>query len=108
LLRGFRRLFLNADRHVVFVEFHNAVALRIAYVVREDEAAIEHCVRAQFAPQARSVEDVVTEDQGHGILSDEVASNDERLRQAVRNGLFSIGKFATEIFSVAEQFPEMR
>ena len=77
-------------------------------MVGENEAAIEVGIRAQLAAKARSVEDVVSEDQCDRVLSDEVATDDERLRQTIRNGLFSVGEFTTEVLPVTEQFLEMR
>ena len=85
---GCRRLLLEADRAAVRVELDDAVALGIADLIAEHGRAGLACRRAaQVVGEMRAVEDVVAQRQRHAIGADEIAADDERLRQAVGAGL---------------------
>ena len=60
------RLFLNADRPALAVEFHNTVTLGVLNVVGKDRGArLPHCGMAQFLGEASAVENIVTQYEGY-------------------------------------------
>ncbi|MNP57172.1 hypothetical protein D3C76_1519730 [compost metagenome] len=49
------------------------------------------------------MEDIVSEDQAHGIVANELLANQESLGQAVRRRLLRIAEFDAELAAVAQQ-----
>ena len=61
---------------------------------------------AHHAREALAVEDVVAEDQAHVVTADEIASEDERLGQALGTRLLDIAEADAEVAAVAEETAE--
>ncbi len=124
------RLLLDAEAVAVFVKLGHAVALRVADPVAEDgglggvilrlaegsgffaslrmtrNVPVTGGVCHRFAKQvgeAHTVEDVVAEDQAGAVVADEVLSDEEGLRQAVRRGLLGVGEADAVVRAVAQQ-----
>jgi len=75
--------------------------------VGEHVTTLEVGVLAQGGAQAGAVEDVVAQDQRHGVLADEVGADDEGLRETVRAGLGGIGQGDAPGRAVAEKALEL-
>ena len=84
---GAFRLFLYAEAFPVCIEFCNAIPFRVVDVIAEDGCLVfllcTFYTALQQAAEARPVEDVVAQDQTHGILSDELLAYYESLCQSV-------------------------
>ncbi len=62
----------------------------------------------QLGGEALAVEDVVAERERHALLADEVAADQERLRDALGSRLRLVGEREAELRAVAEQPLEAR
>src|SRR6185312_6154831 len=101
---GMRWLLLEADRPPLLVEFDDAIALRIADLVPEHRRAALTAGRAlQSLGETGAVENVVAERERHVVLPDELAPDDERLRQAVGRRLHGVVDGDAQIPPVAKQ-----
>ena len=79
-----RRLLFEPDRAALAIEFDDAVALRVPDLIPEHGRAVCLGRRAlERLGEPGAVEDVVAERQRHGVVADELAPDDERLRQAI-------------------------
>src|SRR4029077_17192124 len=88
---GMQRLFLYRDGLTGAVELDDAIGLRIAHPIGEDGGAGARPGRLfQDAGQTGAVEDVVAEDERRRPITDELAPDDEGLRQAAGIGLLGI------------------
>ena len=58
--------------------------------------------------KACAMEDIVAEDKADAVVADELAADDEGLRQSVRRWLLGILEPYTQVAAVAEQTPERR
>ena len=67
----------------VVVEFDDAVGLRIGHVVGEDHRALDVRRLPQGGAEPRAMEDVVAEHKGDAVVTDELLTDDECLREAV-------------------------
>jgi hypothetical protein len=104
---GCLRLLLEADGAAVGGELDDAVALRVAHAVGEDGGAALAARRVlQQVGQVVAVEDVVAEREGRALLADEIAADQERLRQAARLRLHGPGEPDAEPRAVAQQAPK--
>jgi hypothetical protein len=88
---GVLGLLLDGDQPPVPVRLAHAVALWIAHLVAEEHATVRAALdpgdpALEQAGEARTVEDVVAEDESSRLLADVVGANQERLRQPVRGG----------------------
>ena len=93
----------------MFVEGHDAVTFGVVHMVGEDGGAGLLCGRiSQQFVEFVAVEDVVTEDKGDAVLTDELFTNDESLRQAIGAGLHGVFKLDTPLAAIAEQLLEAR
>ena len=102
-----RRLLLEAHGAAVGVELDDAVALGVADLIAEHgRAGLARRGAAQVVGEVRAVEDVVAERERHAIRADELAADDERLRQAVGARLRGVGDLQPDLAAVAEQAPE--
>ena len=101
-----RRFLLYAEAVALFVEFCDAVALRVVDPVAEDRGfAFLLGASDRFLEQpgkTSSVEDVVSQDEADAVVSDEVSANGEGLCKAVRGGLLCV----LEVHSVVRPVPE--
>jgi len=95
-------LFKNHDSEVP-IEFNNTEALRILNIETEHGSTpffrpfgstLEHI------PKSVSIEDVISQNHCTSIISDEILSYDESLRQTIRTELYSKRKKDTEPMSV--------
>ena len=98
------RLLFDAQGPAPRVEFDHAITLRVRNVVGEHGGA---AVRAggglEQGAQPAAVEYVVPEDKGAGIGPDEVAANDEGLRQSLRSRLRGVAQAQAQLLAVAQQ-----
>ena len=102
-LRGLRLLF-EADRAPVGVELDDAVALGIAHLVAEHGRAVFLRGGAlQRFGKAGTVKDVVSERQRDRIAADELAADDERLREPIRARLHGILDRHAKVAPIFEQ-----
>ena len=103
------RFLLDADHATVCVDFRHAVTFGVADVIAEDGRTSRLRVRALHQlDDAGSVEDVVAQDQRRAVIADELAPDDERLRETVRLGLLGVLQVQSPLRSVAEQGAEAR
>jgi hypothetical protein len=104
---GLRRLFFEADRPSLGVEFDNAVTFRIANEVAEHRGALGPFARgAEHVGEAVAEENVVAERQRDAVVTDEVPAKNERMGEAVGAFLDGVGEPQAEITAVAEQAHE--
>ena len=101
------RLLLQRGRRTVGGEGHHTVGRGVAHPVGEDGATVDLVEAAQLGAQTGTVEDVVTEDQRHRLIADEVRPEDERLGQPVRLLLHGVLDGHPELGTVAEQASEL-
>src|SRR5690606_29527192 len=102
-----RRLLLEPDHLAARVELRDAVALRVAHVVTEHgRAVLLRAGPAQDLRQPVAVEDVVAQHQAARRTAEELAPDQERLRQAVGAGLRRVFDLHPPLRAVAEQLPE--
>ena len=89
------------------VEARDAVRARVLDPVAEDRRAAGAArAREQRLLDAVAVEDVVAEDHRAGLPRDEVAADDERLREAVRARLRGVRDVHAPLAAVAEELHE--
>src|SRR5690606_26500729 len=62
----------------------------------------------QHGAETIAVEDVVAENQADAAVTDKLLTDQERLSQSVRRGLFGITKRDTEIRTIAKQLAKVR
>ncbi len=85
--------FSTIVRAVRLVQIHDAVPLGILDVIGEDGRPGPAFARpAQQAGQAGAEEDIVAEHERDIVVADEIAADDEGLREAFRPGLHSVGE----------------
>src|SRR3989442_14897097 len=105
-VRGARlhRLLLELPRPAVPVELDDSIPLGIAYPIRKDgRTSRAGCRSPQHLGQAMSVKDVIAEREVRAVLADEVAPNDEGLRDAVRLFLNVIADPEPEVTAVTKE-----
>ena len=85
------------------IERDHAIALWVLDAIGEDGRAAFLIPRALCERgQARTIEDVVTEDQRDGVVADEITADNERFGKAVGLGLFGIRYGKAGLTAVAE------
>ena len=88
-------LFLDREGFTTFIKLHHTKAFRVIDIVTKDSgAAILLCVMhggTQQLAKAVTIEDVVTQHHGAGIVPDEWLTQQKRLCQTIRTGLNFIG-----------------
>jgi len=90
---GFRfgGLLLDGEGLTGVVEVDDAVAFRVAHLVREHGGALGAAVGVLHqVGEVVAVEDVVAQHEGAGVLGDEVLTDQEGLREAVWFGLHGV------------------
>src|SRR5207302_10339746 len=104
---GLLRLFLDAQRLAASVEFDDAVALRVGHRIGEDRGALVTC-RGPLEQIGKvvAIEDVVPEYQRNPFIADEVAADQERLRDAFGLRLYCVMQADAPFPAVAEQLLE--
>src|SRR5450830_1659655 len=102
-----RRLLFERQGPSGGVELNGAVGAGIGDAVGEYGSAADVMEAFEPCPQTRSVEDVVAEDERHGVLADEVGSQDESLSQAVRLRLDRVADRDAELRAVSEKTVEL-
>ena len=81
------RLLLDREHVALRVELDDAVALRVAHPVAEDRRALVSRRGAlEAVAEAVAVEEVVAERQRDAVAADEIAPDQERLRDAFGRG----------------------
>ena len=102
-------LLLDADGAAVPVELEHAVGPRLLHVVAEDGGARRPARGAlKRLAQVVAVEDVVAQHQAAVVRADEVAADEERLRDPVGRGLGGVGQREPPLLAAAEQPLERR
>src|SRR5207248_667882 len=103
------RLFLDRDRPPRLIEFHNAVAARIAHPIAEDRCPLGLLHRAsQKKRQIMTIKNIIAEYQGRMVPGNEIAADDESLRQAVWRSLDGVFQIKAPTLAVSEQLLETR
>ena len=101
------RLFFDRNHLAVIVEFHDAETFRIFDVVTEDACAAFFFGVLDGSLKERTetvpVEDVVAEDHGAAVVTDEFFAKDECLGESIRAGLYFVRKVQSHGGAVAEQ-----
>src|SRR5215211_6893655 len=102
-----RRLLLESDRSARVIERDDAVAFRIADAISEDGGAgLARGGLLEMVRQVGAVEDVVAECQRAARRADELAPDQERLREPFGGGLLRVGNPEPDVRAVAQQPPE--
>ena len=97
-------LLRQIDHAPAGIELHHPVALGIAHVVGEHRSlGAAGGGGAQLLRQSVAVEEIVAEDQAHGIGADEVGADQERFGDAARLALHRILHANAPLCAVAEQ-----
>jgi len=96
-------LLLQRECHPVFVELDDAIGLGVADVVGEHGSAVEVAEALQLPTEPGPVEEVVAQNQGRGLVADEVGADHEGLRQSVRSGLLGEGDVHAVLRAVAQE-----
>ncbi len=103
------RFLFNRQAPALLVELGHAVPLRIRHPVAEHRglafSGVSHGFPEQFH-EAVAVEDVVSEHKADIVVSDELLSDYEGLRETVRRRLFRITEADSEIAPVTEKSSE--
>ena len=101
------RLFFDGYRLAVAVKFHNAESLRIVHIIPENSGSLAFLGipnrRPQALIEAMPRKNVVAQHHRNRIAADEILTDDERLRQAVRRRLNGIRQIHAELPSVSQQ-----
>ncbi len=98
------RLLLDLPRAAVGAERHHPVARGIAHPVGEHGGPGRARDRGlERHRQVVPVEDVVAQGQGHRVLADELAADDEGLGQPLGPGLHRVGDGQAEVLAVPEE-----
>src|SRR5204863_6542582 len=88
-----RRLLLDRDGPPGRVEFDDAIELGVAHLIGEDGRAQARARRVlQQSREATAIKDVVAEDERRRAFADEVAADQEGLREATGFGLLGIAE----------------
>ena len=103
---GLGRLLLDGDGLEALIELDHAVGRGVGHLVGVDDAAVGAGVTAQLGAHAGAVEDVVAQDQGGTVVTDEVGAQDECLSQAVGLLLNRVGQVDAELGAVAQETVE--
>src|SRR5690554_3454675 len=104
-IAGLRLLWFFFQRYglVVVVELHNAIALRVVYVVGEYRGPRATPGRpAQLLVQVMAIEDVVSQYQRRVVVAYEAFAYDESLCQAFWLGLLGIRQVDAPLCAVAQ------
>src|SRR5690554_1224752 len=103
---GFRvfGLFFDGDGAFVFVELDYAEAFRVFYLIAKycSTFGALSCL-LQFGGESLTVEDVITQNQTHTVVTDELFADDESLGEAVRTWLDFVAEVDAELFAGAER-----
>ena len=86
-------LFLHGKNLFVCVKLHHAKALRVGHIVAEDGSPPFFRIPPgllQNGGEVVAIENVVAQDHGAGLVSNEFLTDQESLRQTVRGGLYRI------------------
>ena len=100
------RLFFNRNHVAICIEFYDAEAFRVVDVVAEHSRLTvlrRVCRRFQAFAQACAVENIVAEHHRARLVSDELLTERERLRQTVRGRLHLVGEVHTVAAAVTEK-----
>src|SRR5262245_22281980 len=98
------RFFFQTESSPTFIEFYNSIALRIPYLIGKDCCSGLRFRRIQKSVgQPVAIENIVTQDQSHGVLSDEFSSNDEGLRQTLWSRLYLILNAQTKMSAIVKE-----
>ena len=104
-----RRLLLDRDGPPGRVEFDDAIGRGITDLIGEDGRAQARARRVlQQSREATAIKDVVAENERRRAFADEVAADQESLREAAGFGLLGIAERDAPSAAVAEQALEAR
>ena len=102
-------LFFDAGGCARLVKRHHAITLWVVHMVGKygGTAGLLVCI-GQQGVQVVAVKDVVTQHQRTGAVANELLTDDEGLRQAVRAGLNGIAQVHAPLAAIAQQLLETR
>ena len=104
------RFLLNRQAVARRIELCHAVALGVVDTVAEDRGLAILLGRAdglaKKTREARAVEDVVAQNQTHGVIADEIRADQESLGKTVRGRLLGIADANPVVGAVAQQTTE--
>lgn len=84
-------LLFDRERLHLVIELYYTVPLRVGDLVGEYTSAVGVCARLERFAERLAVKEVVSQDQRDLVVTDEVLTDDEGLREAFRLGLFGVG-----------------
>ncbi|BAS17230.1 hypothetical protein AHiyo8_55330 [Arthrobacter sp. Hiyo8] len=100
---GVLRLFLQGNGFAIFIEFDHAVGLGILHPITKDRTAVDVCMLPKLRSHALSVEDIVSQDEGNGFISDMFLAQDKCLGETVGRRLLDVGNVHAELGTVAKE-----
>ena len=99
-----RRLLLEAHHASAGVELGDAVSLGIGHRIGKYRRIVGARIRAlEHRLEIVAIENIVAEHQRRGVAADELAADDECLRQAVRRRLNRVGETDAPARTIAQQ-----
>src|SRR6266436_5923364 len=91
------------------IEFYHPITLRVLHPVPKDRRPLLLArYSLQRVRQSMAIEDVVPQNQGDSLATDECAANDERLGKPCRLGLFGIRQRYAPLATVPQQLTKER
>ena len=104
---GLGWFFLDADGATRGVELDHAIAFGVVHGVGEHRGAVSGGIGAfELHGQVMTIEDVVTQHQGRGGRTDEIAADDEGLGQAIGRGLHGVLQIQPPLTAITQQLFE--
>src|ERR1019366_7415474 len=97
---GIRWLLLDGGYCAVPAELHDPVIGWVGDGIGKDPASGEGVMHPELPAEAGSVEDVVAQDEGDGLVADVVGADQEGLRDAFRARLGRIAELEPELAAV--------
>ena len=89
---------------MLFVELHHPVTGRVLDSVREDHGTFHQLgAHPQLVPQARPIEDVVSQDQADRLVFDKIPSKQESIRQAARHFLLLVDELDAPLLAASQK-----
>src|SRR6266404_6874849 len=98
------RLFLDADRYATRIEFDDAIGLGIAHLIAENGGTPPRRRRPlKRRREAIAIKDIVAQHQRHTVVANEVAPDQESLRQPLGPRLLGVTQRHAPLPAIPEQ-----
>ena len=106
---GMLRFFLDGKRFAVFIEFHHAIFSGIADKIAENRRTLFplRCL-TQHSGKALSIENIVAQNEGNAVVSDEIRADQKCVCQSAGRLLNRIGHRKSQLLACTEQFFKSR